>query len=58
MTIRSTDSQSALDKANKRRHYTHIYCEWVLSFIFAYFNLAIGSSEIHAKHIFEYFLHL
>ena len=56
MTIRFTDSQSALDKANKR-HYTHIYCEWVL-FIFAYFNLAIGSSEIHAKHIFEYFLHL
>ena len=57
MTIRSTDSQSALDKANKRRTTPHIYCEWVL-FIFAYFNLAIGSSEIHAKHIFEYFLHL
>ena len=56
MTIRFTDSQSALDKANKRR----TTLTFIVSgcFYFAYFNLAIGSSEIHAKHIFEYFLHL
>ena len=54
MTIRSTDSQSALDKANKRRT-TLTFIVSGCFLIFAYFNLAIGSSEIHAKHIFEYF---
>ena len=57
MTIRSTDSQSALDKANKRRT-TLTFIVSGCFLYFAYFNLAIGSSEIHAKHIFEYFLHL
>ena len=55
MTIRSTDSQSALDKANKRRTTLTFIVSGCFLFIFAYFNLAIGSSEIHAKHIFEYF---
>ncbi|MFS4465785.1 FecCD family ABC transporter permease [Staphylococcus haemolyticus] len=55
MTIRSTDSQSALDKANKRRTALTFIVSGCFLFIFAYFNLAIGSSEIHAKHIFEYF---
>ena len=55
MTIRSTDSQSLLDKEIRGTTLTFIVR---VLFIFAYFNLAIGSSEIHAKHIFEYFLHL
>ena len=57
MTIRSTDSQSAFRQRNKRRT-TLTFIVSGCFLYFAYFNLAIGSSEIHAKHIFEYFLHL
>lgn len=56
MTIRSTDSQSAFRQRIRGALHSHLL--WVGAFYFAYFNLAIGSSEIHAKHIFEYFLHL
>lgn len=55
MTMRSTDSQSANERATKKRTTLTFIVSVCFLFIFAYFNLAIGSSDIHAKDIYDYF---
>ncbi|MCJ1655853.1 iron ABC transporter permease [Staphylococcus sp. NRL 16/872] len=55
MTMRSTDSQSANERATKKRTTLTFLVSVCFLFIFAYFNLAIGSSDIHAKDIYDYF---
>lgn len=55
MTMRPTDSQSANERATKKRTTLTFIVSVCFLFIFAYFNLAIGSSDIHAKDIYDYF---
>ncbi len=45
MAIKEISSQSAIDHKEKT-HNTHVYSEFVLSFICIYLNMAIGSSKL------------
>lgn len=53
MAIKEISSQSAIDHKEKT-HNTHVYSEFVLSFICIYLNMAIGSSKINFSDIIHY----
>ena len=53
MAIKEISSQSAIDHKEKT-HNTHVYSEFVLSFICIYLNMAIGSSKINFSDIVHY----
>ncbi|MBI5973444.1 FecCD family ABC transporter permease [Staphylococcus caledonicus] len=55
MTMKLNNSQSEIERANKRRTTLTFIVSVCFLFIFAYFNLAIGSSEVHTHDIFKYF---